>query len=186
MCMEPKIVETGRMILVGLGFYGDPFRLSGGWTEENEIGRLWNRFMTYLGQHHGAIKNVKGERVAYELQIYHEDTPRTGEFEVFVGVEVEELQDPPLEMSVKILPPATHAVFALEGEQIASDWHLMIVAEWLPQAGHESDPRYSVQRYDERFKGVENLAESVVEVYMPIRSGPLTSQTGSWPKPSGV
>lgn len=166
--MESKIVETQQMILVGLGFYGDPFRLSAGWTEENEIGRLWNRFMAFLSQHHDRIKHFKGERVAYELQIYHEDTPRTGEFEVFVGVEVEELEDLPIEMSVKILPPATYAVFALEGEQIGSDWYLMIAAEWLPQAGYESDHKYSIQRYDERFKGVENLAESVVEVYIPL------------------
>jgi predicted transcriptional regulator YdeE len=167
--MEPKIVDTGQMILVGIGFYGDPFRLSGGWTEENEIGRLWSRFMTYLGQHQGRIKHVMGEQVAYELQIYHEDTARTGEFEVFAGIEVDELEDLPLEMAVKILPPATYAVFTLVGDQIGADYYLKIAAEWLPEAGYQSDYRYSLQRYDERFKGVDNLAESVIEVYIPVQ-----------------
>jgi AraC family transcriptional regulator len=174
--MEPKIVETGEMILVGLGFYGDPFRLSGGWTEENEIGRLWSRFMSYLGRHHGQIKHAKGEQVAYELQVYHEDTARTGEFEVFAGIEVEALEDLPLELSIKILPPATYAVFTLAGEQIGADYYFKIAAEWLPEAGYESDYRYSLQRYDERFKGVNNLAESVVEVHIPVAASASNSR----------
>ena len=44
--MEPKIVERERITLVGLSFFGDPFREKGGWTEQNEIGRLWSRFMS--------------------------------------------------------------------------------------------------------------------------------------------
>jgi predicted transcriptional regulator YdeE len=176
--MEPKIVERGQMILVGLGFYGDPFSLSGGWTEENEIGRLWNRFMSYLAQHHDQIKHARREQVAYELQVYHEDTPRTGEFEVFAGIEVEDLEELPLEMSAKILPPATYAVFTLTGDQIGADYYLKIAAEWLPEAGYQSDYRYSLQRYDERFKGVDNLAESVIEVYIPVQPKPPDSGDG--------
>lgn len=167
--MKPKLVDTGQMILVGLGFYGDPFGQSAGWTEENEIGRLWQRFMAYLGQHPERIGHIKGDRVAYELQVYHEDTPRTGEFEVFAGVEVERLETIPIELSAKILPPASYAVFELAGEQISEDWYLQMAAEWIPQAGLESDFQYSIQRYDERFKGVDNLAESVIEVWIPVR-----------------
>jgi predicted transcriptional regulator YdeE len=95
----------------------------------------------------------------------------SGEFEVFAGLEVEALEDVPLELSAKILPPATYAVFTLEGEQINSDWPLMILTEWLPGSGYESDYQYSIQRYDERFKGVHRLDESVVEVYIPLRKG---------------
>jgi len=43
--MEPTIVERNQITLVGFGFFGDPFAASGGWMEENEIGRLWNRFV---------------------------------------------------------------------------------------------------------------------------------------------
>ncbi len=183
--MEPKIVETGQMILVGLGFYGDPFRMSAGWTEENEIGRLWSRFMSFLGQHQGRIKHAKAEQVAYELCFYHEETLSTGEFEVFAGIEVDRLEDLPLEMSVKILPPATYAVFTLEGDQIGADYYLKIAAEWLPEAGYESDYRYSLQRYDERFKGIDNLAESVVEVYIPVRPDTSNTRTTGSPESSG-
>jgi hypothetical protein len=48
--MEPRIVETGQMTLLGFSFFGDPFRFHGGWEEENEIGRLWSRFMAYLAE----------------------------------------------------------------------------------------------------------------------------------------
>ena len=68
----------------------------------------------------------------------------------------------------KILPPATYAVFSLEGEQIASDWPLLITSEWLPEAGYQADHSHSIQRYDERFKGVQRIDESILDVYIPL------------------
>ena len=166
--MEPQIVEKPQMMLLGFGFFGDPFSLSAGWTEENEIGRLWKRFMAYLAEEGQQIRHVVSDAVAYEVHIYHAETPQTGEFEVFVGMEVSRLDDMPLEMSAKILPPATYAVFSLEGEQIASDWPLLITSEWLPEAGHQADHSHSIQRYDERFKGLQRIDESVLDVYIPL------------------
>ncbi len=168
--MEPKLVETQQMLLVGFNFFGDPFELSGGWTEENEIGRTWKRFIRFQEEHPQRLKHVTTYEVAYEVHIYHEETPQTGEFEVFVGLEVEELEEVPLELCVKILPPATYAVFTLHGEQIVSDWAMMIFAEWLPQAGYEGEHTHSIQRYDERFKGVDSIAESILEIYIPIKN----------------
>ena len=165
--MEPKIVEHDEMMLLGFSFFGDPFRVSAGWTEENEIGRLWQRFMAYLAEHSQRIKQVKPEEVAYEVHIQHEETPHTGEYEVFVGVEATSLEDVPVELTVKILPAATYAVFTLRGEQILSDWQLMIQA-WMIDAGFESAHSYGFQRYDDRFKGVERIDESVLDVYVPV------------------
>ena len=45
--MEPKIIEKEEIILVGMVSCGDPFKGAGGWSEENEIGKLWERFSTY-------------------------------------------------------------------------------------------------------------------------------------------
>ena len=166
--MEPAFVEKGPMILVGFSFFGDPFKASSGWTEENEIGRLWQRFITYLMDHRDRIKHIAGGKVSYELHVTHEETASTGDFEVFVGVEVERLEDVPVELLVKILPATKYAVFTLEGTQITSDWSKMI-SEWLPQAGYESAGHYGIQRYDRRFKGVENIEESELDVYVPVR-----------------
>ena len=168
--MEPRIVEAQQMLLVGFSFFGDPFQVSGGWTEENEIGRTWKRFRSFLEEHPERLKHVTADEVAYEVHIYHEETPQTGEFEVFVGLEVEELEEVPLEVCVKILPPAAYAVFTLQGEQIVSDWPMMVFGEWLPQAGYVGEHTHSIQRYDERFKGVDSIAESILEIYIPVKN----------------
>ena len=168
--MEPtRIVEKGQILLLGFSFFGDPFRISGGWTEENEIGRLWQRFMAYFAKHRHRIKHVVTDAVMYEVHIEHKETALTGEYEVFVGLEVDKLEDVPVEASVKILPPVTYALFTLEGEQITSDWNKMI-QEWMTGSGYESAYPYGFQRYDERFKGVDSIAESILEIYIPVKN----------------
>jgi AraC family transcriptional regulator len=174
--MEPVILECSQRILLGLGFFGDPFTRSGGWSEENEIGRLWKRFMTYLTEHPGEIGQVKIDRVMYELHIYGKETQITGEFEVFVGVEVEALETMPLELSVKVLPPAAYAVFTLRGEQITSDWAQMIYTDWAPGSGYQVIQTHSLQRYDERFKGLAQMTDSALEVYIPVARLPTAAQ----------
>jgi AraC family transcriptional regulator len=172
--MEPTIVEKRQMMLLGFSFFGDPFEFSGGWTEENEIGRLWKRFMAYWVEHQHRIKHVKTDLVMYEVHIEHEETKRTGEHEVFVGLEVEKLEDVPVEMSVKILPPVTYAVFTIQGEQITSDWPGMI-SEWMLPSGYRLAYAYNFQLYDERFKGLERIHESAIDVYVPIEQQRLTA-----------
>lgn len=167
--MEPTIVAGGPLLLVGLDFFGDPFALSGGWTEENEIGRLWQRFMAYLAAHPRRIRHMTTEAVMYEVHIEHEETAETGEREVFVGLEVDRLEDVPVELVVKVLPPVPYAVFSLRGDEILSDWNQTIYAAWLPGSGYEVPYNYVVERYDERFKGVQQIAESMLEILVPIR-----------------
>jgi predicted transcriptional regulator YdeE len=165
--MEPKIIDRAHIMLVGFSFFGDPFKLSGGWTEENEIGRVWQRFMAYFMQQHDRIKHVASASVFYELQIEHAETRRTGEFEVFVGLEVSQLEDVPVELSIKILPPAMYAVFTLVGAQIKSDWPRLI-EDWLSQSGYRRAGDYGFQYYDERFKDMQHIEESMLDVYVPV------------------
>ena len=167
--MQPKIVERGRMILIGLSFFGDPFAASAGWTEENEIGRLWVRFLAYLAEQGDAIQGLTDENVAYEVHIESADTAAKGYREVFVGVEVDRLTDVPVELLVKVLPAATYAVFTLKGEQIASDWSTSM-GEWMRRSLYEPVGNFGFQRYDQRFQGVEDLAASELDVYVPITS----------------
>ena len=167
--MEPTIVRRDRILLVGLGFFGDPFASSGGWTEENEIGRLWSRFIAFLTKHGDRIRHLCEQDVSCEIHISHEETPEKGHFEVFVGVEVERLEDVPIEMSVKVLPPTSFAVFTLKGEQITSDWARTVYGEWLPQAGYEEAYPLMIQRYDQRFKGLDRIDESELDIYIPVK-----------------
>jgi predicted transcriptional regulator YdeE len=45
----------------------------------------------------------------------------------------------------------------------------MIYDQWMPQAGYSSAHPFEFQYYDHRFKGVANLAESEIDVYVPIK-----------------
>jgi predicted transcriptional regulator YdeE len=166
--MKPKIVHRDQLLLVGFGFFGDPFAASGGWTEENEIGRLWNRFMTYL-QHQGdRVRHIADPNVCYEVHLMHGETAATGNFEVFVGVKVVCLEELPVEVLVKVLPPTTYAVFTLKGKQITADWSRMIYTEWMPQSGYREAYPFTFQLYDRRFKGLDQLAGSELDVYVPV------------------
>lgn len=114
--MKPKIIDKEQMALVGMVFYGDPFKEKGGWSQENEIGKLWKRFMAKEKQ----VKNRIGKG-AFEVHIGTEEYEKTKNYYVFVGVEVEKIDKLPPEMFAKILPPAKYAVFTLKGKEITSD-----------------------------------------------------------------
>lgn len=165
--MQPTIISKPEMLLVGMSFYGDPFDTSGVWTEENQIGRVWQRFMRYLEQHSGAIQNRTAVDVFLEVQIYNQETIEKGFFEVFVGVQVEQLQPIPLELLGKVLPATDYAVFTLVGEAIFSDWD-MHIDQWLAQAGYRRAYPYSIQYYDSRYKGLDQISESTLDLYMPV------------------
>ena len=165
--MKPRIVERGQIMLAGLSFYGDPFAESGGWTEENEIGRLWNRFMAYLADQGSSTEPADADAPVYEVHVEGEETASRGHREVFVGTEVTSLDEVPVKLLVKILPAATYVVFTLQGEEITSDWSRMIT-DWMEDAGYASAYPFGFQLYDARFLGLDHLAASVLDVYVPI------------------
>jgi predicted transcriptional regulator YdeE len=178
--MQPTIVQKDEITLLGVSFYGDPFETSAGWTEENQIGRLWQRLFAYLAENAEAIRHRVPIQASYEVHVYGSETMTKGLFEVFVGIAVERLEAVPVDLLVKILPASEYAVFTLQGEQISSDWHLEI-DEWIAAAGYRVAHPFSFQYYDERFKGLDRIAESQLDVYMPVTkqvvvSGQLTAQ----------
>ncbi len=174
--METRIVESDRIVLVGFSFFGDPFAASGGWTEENEIGRLWSRFIAYIEQHGERIQLVDA-MVGYEVHIEHPETAAKGHYEVFVGAKVAQLQDVPVQLLVKVLPPTRYAVFTLVGEEITADWSKHIYAEWMPAAGYQKAHPFMFELYDERFKGIDHLDESIIDIYVPVKSIPQPDAT---------
>jgi len=171
---KPAIHQLERLVLGGFNFFGDPFRSSSGWTEENEIGRTWQRLMAYLHEPTSPLPPFK-EKCSYEMHILHPESLNTGEFEVFVGLELAEDQPEnripalqlPAEMCMKILPPSTYAVFELTGEEITTDWQ-QFMQQWMDSAGYMQAHPFSFQRYDERFKGLDQITESTIDVFIPV------------------
>lgn len=168
--MEPKIIMQERLNLVGFSFYGDPFRLSPGWTQENEIGRLWVRYGTYLEQHREQLTPLLvAPGISYEVHIYNEDTMATGLFEIFVGAQLVESAQPPIDTVIKVLPATQYAVFRLQGEIIMGDWPQEIYQGWMPDSGYESAHNFHIQYHDGSFKGFDRLDESSLDVYVPVK-----------------
>ena len=166
--MKAEIVEKPAMLLVGFDFFGDPFRSQGSWSEENEIGRLWVRWIAYLESAQPHLPHAVPDHVMYEVHIYHPETPQTGEFEVFVGIEVSAPGEWPPEVVAKMLPASRYAVFTLVGQEITADWPWIMDTEWLPALSVRRRPTFTFQRYDARFKGMDAIDESQLDVYVPL------------------
>ncbi len=168
--MKSTIVERPPLLLVGFDFFGDPFRSHGGWSEENEIGRVWARWMAYLEKSPTLYSKASEMGVMYEVHVTHPETPQAGEWEIFVGMEIEDVGELPPEVVVKLLPAHRYAVFTLSGEEIVSDWYWLLDHEWLPALGERRRTDFSFQRYDARFKGLEpeQIEDSELDVYIPL------------------
>jgi len=167
--LKALITERDHILLAGFSFFGDPFSHNDTWSEENEIGKLWKRFMSYIfgaGKEH--LKRCKCDAF-YEIHITHSETEKLGLFEVFVGVEVEEPFDMPEQIVLKVLPPSRYAVFTLQGQDIVADWSHEIYNEWMPTSGYKKSHDYNFQLYDSRFKGMDKIDESILDLYVPIK-----------------
>ena len=165
--MEPSIIQKPEMKFVGMSYFGDPFVSHNGWDQNNEIGRLWVRFFDYLKSNMDGIPNLESQDALYEMHVYGGEMFTIGHFEAYVGIEVKTLDAVPLELQAKIIPASRYAVFTLVGEQITEDWHLT-VDKWIVKAGHQRDESFSLQVYDQRFKGQDRIAESVLDVWLPL------------------
>ena len=165
--MTPTVVEKEKRYFAGYSFYGDPFASSGAWTEENEIGSLWKRFMEFFEMRADEIPPSAITNIGYEMHIWNQSVMETGQYEIFVGMEVKDLERIPVDLSVKILPEMKFAVFTLSGVTIANDLSAQMTG-WLDAAGLKQTGNFVYNLYDERYKGTDNLEESEIEVYVPV------------------
>jgi AraC family transcriptional regulator len=170
---EPRIVERKTRFLTGMEFYGDPFQEASGWTTENEIGKLWKRFSDYIDNNPDLAfkKNIQKEG-DFEVHVEPAEYKETKNYYVFVGKEVDKLENIPPELVVKVLPACTYAVFTLQGKEITSNWGDEIYKKWLPNSGYEEAYKITIEFYDNiRFKGMEGslLEESELDVLFPIK-----------------
>jgi len=163
--MTHKITSVKTIILAGIDFFGKPFDKAGGWSEENEIGKLWKRFNGFYERNKDSIKNKVSES-GYEL--WAEFDGEAENHYIFVGVEVEKAEEPPLELVIKILPSTRYAIFTLRGEEFKCDWGSKISNNWLPSAGLRQSHNFIIECYDsERFRG-PNDPESELDIYVPV------------------
>ena len=168
--MEPRTIEKGEMTIVGMVYYGNPFKEVGVAPEQNEIGKLWIRFNAYWDSHREAFKHEVDPKTAWELHIVSDEYEETKEYFVMVGVEVRQIEDLPAPIFAKVLPAGQYAAFTLKGEQMTGNWGGAIYDEWLPSSAYEEAYSCTLERYDdEQFKGW-GAPESEVEIWVPVRA----------------
>jgi AraC family transcriptional regulator len=164
-----RFEKRERIILAGCSFYGDPFTSSAGWTEENEIGRLWNRFMGNLQKSKEPISKLLQNKEWFEVWIENEESRKKGFFEIFIGTNVNSIDDVPYDLQIKILPATKYAVFTVKGEKIKSDWAYQQYKIGLEKNKFKKSKNdFCIELYDERFKGVDKISESELDYYFPI------------------
>ena len=166
--VEFTITNKRRITLVGMDFYGDPYKEAGAWSMQNAIGQLWKRFSAFYDKNKSAIKHLAGES-GYELWVDFEGKADPKADYIFVGVAVKKLKDLPLELVGKELPDTKYAVFTLKGAEIKSDWPTKASTSWLEQTGLKRAYPYIIEYYDsKRYKGMDDK-DAELDIYVPVR-----------------
>jgi predicted transcriptional regulator YdeE len=168
--MEPRIIEQGEMVIVGMVYYGNPFWDTEASPPENEIGKLWTRFNNYWQSHREEFQHTVDTNVWWELHIDADEYEETKEYFVMVGARVSEIEGLPAPIFAKVLPAGQYAVFTLQGEEMTGNWGDAIYQEWLPSSAYEEAYSCTIERYDEaRFEGWGD-PDSEVQIWVPVKA----------------
>ncbi len=174
--MEVQIEQTPALNLLGLSFFGDPFSASAGWTEENEIGRLWERYMRFYGEHAGELPPPLLPDLMFEAHISHPQTEATGHYEVFVGYAIDlapgdvgAIPRVPAPALIKLLPATRTACFTVSGVEITDESKYAEMDQWISTQRLRRSATWIYNRYDSRYKGIDNLSESTLVMCIPVK-----------------
>ena len=173
--LEPKIVQREDIILIGLEYYGP---LQGeGWNENNSIGHLWNRWKKFKDEYGHLIgEKIVNPEIGYEVAAWNEEEyENTGQFYVFVGVEIKNIIEAlPLQLVARRLPGGACAEFTVKGEEIQK-WEDLFYHKWLPESGYRCAKfdgySYQIQAYENgRFKGInqDEIINSEIDIVVPL------------------
>ncbi|MCP4761810.1 MAG: GyrI-like domain-containing protein, partial [archaeon] len=167
MNIEPQIISEKGFTLLGCVFYGDPFHSAKAFSVENEIGLLWGRFMKYMKKYSFFLeKIIINPNISYEIHFESDEYKKTKKYTIFVGIEVNSLEEIPLGMFSTILPKTKYAYYttkAIEDDAIEDLFNI-----WLPNSQYEQIYPYIIECYDaKRFLGLENN-KSEIDWYIPI------------------
>ncbi len=170
--MEYRLERRRPFVLVGMNFFGNPFRAAAAWDEDNEIGSLWKRLMAYLADFPGAVDTLPpGDPAWYEAHVMHPASAATGDYEVFIGAEAAAPLSAPLELVAKALPARDYAVTTIRGAEMTPGWEERVTADAVGRYGRALERRWGLQRYDARFKSLDDPG-SAIELWTPLAEGP--------------
>ncbi|MCW4023698.1 MAG: GyrI-like domain-containing protein [Candidatus Bathyarchaeota archaeon] len=165
--MEPTITPKKKLQLIGCTYYGNPFHTAKEWSTQNEIGKLWQQFMTLSTKYQTLLSKICPTPIGYEVHIEPEEYKTTQNYYVFVGMEINEIKEVPLETVIKILPETHYLQFTTKMSN--KDEGATIFNEWMPKHGYIQAYPYVIEAYDyRRFKSVDD-SESEIDWYIPVK-----------------
>jgi AraC family transcriptional regulator len=153
--MEPRIIELPQLCVIGVAVYGD--------GKSGLFPHAWDIYMRMIKN-----INLKNSNVAYGVEYYTEEFEQEHKWFYMACGEVEDLNNIPSSMVGKVIPAHKYAVFTSKGlldalhKTFQGAYH-----EWLPRSRYKIADWYDFERYDERFKGMDN-PESEIDIYIPI------------------
>ncbi|MGM0405275.1 MAG: GyrI-like domain-containing protein [Thermoplasmatota archaeon] len=169
--MKVDIIEKEQFFVAGVDYFGP---LPSTEDDINPIEELWERFTDFCSNRWYTIKEfVVDEDVSYEIHMWNqEELEENRNFIAFIGVEVDDLNNLPVELVGKVISESRYAKINLKGDEIQR-WEELVYKEWLESSDYQVRlfGNYSLdyQRYDEKvFKGIDNLADSELDVFLPI------------------
>ncbi len=163
-----ELINKESLSLIGLDFYGDPFSNSSWWTEENEIGILWKRFMESFMPNKIKFQNYLKNDIYYEMHIMNSSFKETGQYEIFIGIELSQLPEDCLHFLVKIIKPQTYIKLTLCGEEIFADYYSELEIICNNKFNKTISKDFMIQSYDERYMGMDRINDSEMDVFIPV------------------
>ncbi len=168
----PKISEHQQLTVLGCSFYGNPFHSAGEWSKDNEIGKLWNRFIKNYKKYSFLLDNLNlfpGK--SFEVHFEPSDYNTSKYFEVFVGIAIEQIVEQiPLDFVIKILPASKYASVTSYGNDYFSVDFLF--SKWLksPELKYKQSYPFMIELYDEkRFNAYDmDNPKSEIDWWIPV------------------
>jgi AraC family transcriptional regulator len=165
--MDPTITPQKKLKLLGCAYYGNPIHAAKEWSTQNEIGKLWQQYLSLATKYASLLSKTCTSPLGYEVHIEPEEYKTTKNYYVFVGMEVAEFKEIPLEMVLKILPETRYLQFTTKVNN--KDAGALIFKEWMPRHGYMQAYPYVIEAYDpNRFRSVDD-DESEIDWYIPIK-----------------
>ncbi|MBP8082955.1 MAG: AraC family transcriptional regulator [Spirochaetes bacterium] len=158
--LSPVIKEIGEIKLAGISIFT---------KDKNEIKEAWRMFLKSVGKiHKSSDFSSTCSCPGFGLECYNEVFFESGKFFYMPSIQVNSFDDLPVEMSLKIIPPAKYAVFTHKGIPSAiSETITAAYEKWIPESGYKADRSYDFEFYDERF--APDSKESEIDIFIPVR-----------------
>ncbi len=155
---EPDLVTLDEILLVGIPFYYDL-------SQKNDLSEPWGHLVKSLS----LIPNRKTPERYYQMQYWFPDQDPNF-FYFFISVEVNKIDELPVQFTSKIIPEQSYLRFKHRGlANTVGFTYEYIYNTFLPQTEYKLPHLYNFEFYGDEYKGPYN-EDSISEVYIPIES----------------